>query len=342
MKRLEIMARFSVGDDEMRGRKRKQRNRGTTEIDSNPKKLRRDGEGEVNDEDVEEGQEDREEEGGGDQEDADDLEEEEAREEDGESRGSGGENSSSGVAVRIDTDVLDCSICFEPLRPPLFQCRNGHVACSSCCAKLLNKCHICYDTTGYSRCLILEKVIESIKIPCSNAEYGCKRTFSYSQKHAHEMTCIHAPCFCPMNNCSFCGSTRMLSAHFSRNHHHSAKTFWYDRPFKVSFEQTEPFLVLYGEDSHLFLLFNSNGKPSGYALSMACIRPSALEWDFSYELTASSEGSSLQVRASTTNIQNSMPDDPAKVFLMVPINFFSGGKIFLDVCIRKTKSSCVN
>jgi len=26
-----------------------------------------------------------------------------------------------GISVRIDPDVLDCSICFEPLRPPLYQ-----------------------------------------------------------------------------------------------------------------------------------------------------------------------------------------------------------------------------
>jgi E3 ubiquitin-protein ligase SIAH1 len=26
--------------------------------------------------------------------------------------------------VRIDPDVLDCSICFEPLQPPLYQVAN--------------------------------------------------------------------------------------------------------------------------------------------------------------------------------------------------------------------------
>lgn len=31
----------------------------------------------------------------------------------------GGE--ADGISVRIDPDVLDCSICFEPLQPPLYQ-----------------------------------------------------------------------------------------------------------------------------------------------------------------------------------------------------------------------------
>jgi E3 ubiquitin-protein ligase SIAH1 len=31
----------------------------------------------------------------------------------------GGE--ADGISVRIDPDVLDCSICFDPLQPPLYQ-----------------------------------------------------------------------------------------------------------------------------------------------------------------------------------------------------------------------------
>ena len=34
----------------------------------------------------------------------------------------GGE--ADGISVRIDPDVLDCSICFEPLQPPLYQVAN--------------------------------------------------------------------------------------------------------------------------------------------------------------------------------------------------------------------------
>jgi len=36
-------------------------------------------------------------------------------------RGLGGVRSEGELTFRIDTDVLDCSICFEPLRPPIFQ-----------------------------------------------------------------------------------------------------------------------------------------------------------------------------------------------------------------------------
>ena len=38
-----------------------------------------------------------------------------------------------GISVRIDPDVLDCSICFEPLRPPLYQVVNSPVENRTCC-----------------------------------------------------------------------------------------------------------------------------------------------------------------------------------------------------------------
>ncbi|RYR64351.1 E3 ubiquitin-protein ligase SINA-like 10 isoform X1 [Arachis hypogaea] len=79
----------------------------------------------------------------------------------------------------IDPDVLDCCICYEPLTSPVFQCENGHIACSNCCARLGNKCPMCSMPIGYNRCRAIEKVLESIKISCLNAKYGCKHMFSF-------------------------------------------------------------------------------------------------------------------------------------------------------------------
>ncbi|KAF7833421.1 TRAF-like protein [Senna tora] len=36
-------------------------------------------------------------------------------------------------------NLLDCPICFEPLKAPIFKCLNGHIACSSCLTKLKKK-----------------------------------------------------------------------------------------------------------------------------------------------------------------------------------------------------------
>ncbi|KAK1363650.1 RING-type E3 ubiquitin transferase [Heracleum sosnowskyi] len=98
--------------------------------------------------------------------------------------GSGGSTSERVAAILTDTDVLDCAICFEPFTIPVYQCDNGHTACSSCCGKLRNKCPSCCSPIGYNRCRALEKVLEAAKITCSNSKYGCKEKVSYSMKRA--------------------------------------------------------------------------------------------------------------------------------------------------------------
>ncbi|TVU17658.1 hypothetical protein EJB05_33706, partial [Eragrostis curvula] len=45
-----------------------------------------------------------------------------------------------------DTDPFDCDVCCHPLKPPIFECDNGHPLCSSCRDKLapVGKCHFLF------------------------------------------------------------------------------------------------------------------------------------------------------------------------------------------------------
>uniref|UniRef100_A0A0E0A8Q1 RING-type E3 ubiquitin transferase n=1 Tax=Oryza glumipatula TaxID=40148 RepID=A0A0E0A8Q1_9ORYZ len=123
-----------------------------------------------------------------------------------------------GLSVQIDPDVLDCSICFESLRPPLYQCQNGHVACFSCWSKLSNKCHICSRDAKFARNIALEKIVESIKSSCSYAKWGCCKFINYAQRDAHEEACLFAPSMCPISNCGYRGFTGRWSGHFLTSH----------------------------------------------------------------------------------------------------------------------------
>ncbi|KAL4380832.1 hypothetical protein HN51_004171 [Arachis hypogaea] len=107
------------------------------------------------------------------------------------------EDRSSSIFL-LDPDVLNCPICFDRLTIPVYQCKNGHVACSVCCGRILNKCGLCSSIlTGTQRCRALEKVLESVKVPCPNAKYGCKDTLlCYSDKSGHESKCEFVPCSC--------------------------------------------------------------------------------------------------------------------------------------------------
>ncbi|CAO2204854.1 unnamed protein product [Urochloa humidicola] len=77
-------------------------------------------------------------------------------------------------SVEIELQVLDCTICSYPLKPPVFQCAVGHVVCSSCLAKLRaasrRTCHMC-GSAGAIRCCTAK-----------TANHG---------KEEHEETCPH-------------------------------------------------------------------------------------------------------------------------------------------------------
>ncbi|KAL6331975.1 hypothetical protein AAG906_020328 [Vitis piasezkii] len=53
------------------------------------------------------------------------------------------------------------------------QCHNGHTLCSSCKARVVNKCPTCRQQLGDIRCLSLEKMAESLELHCKNEEFGC-------------------------------------------------------------------------------------------------------------------------------------------------------------------------
>lgn len=50
---------------------------------------------------------------------------------------------------------------------------------------------MCLMPIGYNRCCAVEKLLESIKISCPNAKYGCKDMFSCNLKTSHEKECVN-------------------------------------------------------------------------------------------------------------------------------------------------------
>ena len=66
--------------------------------------------------------------------------------------------------------LLTCTECEQMSRPPLVQCRKGHVYCKSC--KTDNKivtCRICKQTFVDAPNVAFEKLVTFIALPC---KYG--------------------------------------------------------------------------------------------------------------------------------------------------------------------------
>ncbi|MED6205208.1 hypothetical protein PIB30_015768 [Stylosanthes scabra] len=244
------------------------------------------------------------------------------------------QGSSSFTVLISDPDVLDCPICFDSFTIPIYQCENGHAACSTCCINL-EKCPTCSLQMGSIRVRALEKVLESMKVPCSHAKYGCNATFSYTAKSAHESNCIFVPCHCPHTDCDFVSSFYDLPLHFISEHDSSAAVrFSYDEPFTVTLHQSEDdgVIVLQEETDDTLFILHSFMFSLGKAVNVCCIQPDSLP-KYRFEILAkSSKGSSLEWKSLTVNIQRSTVDTTlSSEFLLIPSGYFGDD---LEICIR--------
>lgn len=110
------------------------------------------------------------------------------------------------------------------------QCQNGHTLCSTCKARVHNRCPTCRQELGDIRCLALEKVAESLELPCKYYSLGCPEIFPYYSKLKHESQCNFRPYSCPYagSECSVVGDIPFLVSHLRDDHKvdmHSGCTF---------------------------------------------------------------------------------------------------------------------
>jgi hypothetical protein len=100
------------------------------------------------------------------------------------------------------------------------QCPNGHTLCSNCKQRVHNRCPTCRYELGNIRCLALEKVAESLELPCRYQSLGCPDIFPYYSKLKHEAQCTYRPYNCPYagSECSVTGDIAWLVAHLRDEH----------------------------------------------------------------------------------------------------------------------------
>ncbi|KAK3140696.1 hypothetical protein QOZ80_5AG0404500 [Eleusine coracana subsp. coracana] len=191
----------------------------------------------------------------------------------------------SNVTVE-DTDALNCGMCFLPLKPPIFQCEVGHVVCSSCRNKLKKpaKCHVCgVATDSFRRFYAMERLVESIHVPCTNSAHGCNAKPSYYDQQGHQTTCVMLSQFhCPGGSCGFAGSMDALLVHLAGVHRWPCTT----KVREASYQDCE-FVVRNGfnflrtnlpsttSNTQFLFLLNLACQPDGTAISVFCIQSHA-------------------------------------------------------------------
>ena len=216
----------------------------------------------------------------------------------------------------------------------------GHFICSSCRGKHLdNKCHICSTKTTFKRCFGMEHVVQSIKVPCSNAMYGCTKMVPYYQREEHDKVCPIWGCFCPVSDCTFLGTPEGLLDHLTTEHEIPFTTLPDSDTTSLRL-QTGLHVVQRNGASYFFLLRLAL-LTVGHAISIICVQPSTTEPKFTCNMnydcfaTGFSESSSCHIRSSSFS-----EGFPAAFDLILPKGKTSDdrGSIMLRITIHQALS----
>ncbi|XP_010451915.1 PREDICTED: E3 ubiquitin-protein ligase SINA-like 7 [Camelina sativa] len=244
----------------------------------------------------------------------------------------------SSSAMLLGLDVLDCPICFEALTIPIFQCDNGHLACSSCCPKLSNKCPTCASPVGHNRCRAMESVLESVFVPCRNAKLGCTKNVSYAKESIHEKECTFTQCSCPVLECSYTGSYDNIYTHFFDNHCHESKSVSFFCGGAVDVQMniaSEKSLVLWKSKKRLLFALQCFNEPHCLYVTVRWIAPSASELgQLAYCLYYSMDGHTLTYKSpEVKRVLEVSSETPQDSFMFVPHSLLRGDSLEMKITI---------
>ncbi|GJX91644.1 aminotransferase-like mobile domain-containing protein [Tanacetum coccineum] len=247
-------------------------------------------------------------------------------------------NASEAISVVLtDPKLLDCPICYNPLHGNIYQCDNGHIACSYCSMMVLRKCPTCKGKISFNRCRAMEKMIESVISECKNYIYGCKEKLCYNKKDEHEKKCPSTPCYCPISWCKFVNSSEHLSRHLSIAHASSTTLFTFNTTFSFSVERTQRHVVLREEKEGFIFILKQNILRSGRTFSVDCIGPPMLAGGFIYHLTVKCMDTSLSLESVPevhAVLENRLPK---KKYLTIPVgSLVKNDRASVQLCIKKS------
>ncbi|EOA35473.1 hypothetical protein CARUB_v10020683mg, partial [Capsella rubella] len=241
-----------------------------------------------------------------------------------------------------NSNVLDCPNCFNPLKKPIFQCNNGHLACFLCCIKLKKRCSFCELPIGDVRCRAMEKIIKAGLVSCSNAMHGCKQSTTYGNKLLlHEKVCVFSPCSCPIKDCNYIGSYKDLNNHFRGTHKQSPgeiMSFVLKRPriFGLELDVSDNNMVIFQEEKEgdVIVVQRFIGSPGVYVTvsHIAPMVPGVRK--FSCSLAKLKQYSTLRLGLRVKNIQKprSQEEQPEDDFMLIPSYMLSGDHLKMQIC----------
>ncbi|XP_021311768.1 E3 ubiquitin-protein ligase SINA-like 10 [Sorghum bicolor] len=211
--------------------------------------------------------------------------------------------------VSIDMAKLQCPVCTHPLKPPIFQCAAGHLACGACHGQLADKdrCYSCANPGGYSRNLPLEDVVRSTKVWCPNSPYGCNSPMMIlHEMDDHQRKCPHAPCRCPEPGCAFVSSAAWFGYHLMVTHSWPVNSIGYGKACQLQLPESKPRCLLAAmEDGRLFVVSVAALRDS---VSLVCLRANAAAGPhYTCKMWATGSAAAASGKVPTVSVEMEVP-----------------------------------
>jgi E3 ubiquitin-protein ligase SIAH1 len=152
---------------------------------------------------------------------------------------------------------LECPVCKEYMRPPIWLCSEGHSMCGGCQQKV-SVCPVCRWYKLNVRNVVLEKLVRHLNYPCQFQENGCTDKHNLDVIGKHEKKCMYSKQVClvqKLNNgtCSWTGIAGNMNTHLKEEHMdmcYRFRTHW-SFLISVSTNSTKQYkLILY--DNNVF------------------------------------------------------------------------------------------
>ncbi|PSN45752.1 hypothetical protein C0J52_13792 [Blattella germanica] len=117
-------------------------------------------------------------------------------------------------------NLLECPVCMDTMRPPIFQCQNGHSICNKC-KPGLTKCPTCRGALITTRNLLAEQLAYKVVYFCPNKDRGCFENVSLEDMKKHETSCPYRMYECLVgkdSGCAWVGRRSEILRHMEEKH----------------------------------------------------------------------------------------------------------------------------
>jgi hypothetical protein len=168
------------------------------------------------------------------------------------------------ISFDLNTDELNCVVCFSSLNSNIYTCVKGPHYCCEKCNEKIKECPCCRNKDKFVRNISLEQNLKKYLIPCQN-KCGTN-IFQWDKDHKNE--CVNSPTCCHFCNREVKSKVSELISHYRDycdNKFNITNIDLKKNKFKYIIEKTRNIIII--NNKYAIITFYKNGNYIIEALS---------------------------------------------------------------------------